>query len=85
MVGVNLEMDFPFPMASAFFKALSFRAAFAAIPSTGANLVPLVDSSVLDLGDVVTHRMGLSEAAAAYEMFDRRADGVFKVLLDPTR
>ena len=85
MVGVNLEMDFPFPMASAFFKALSFRAAFAAIPSTWANLVPLVDSSVLDLGDVVTHRMGLSEAAAAYEMFDRRADGVFKVLLDPTR
>ncbi len=85
MVGVNLEMDFPFPMASAFFKALSFRAAFAAIPSTWANLVPLVDSGILDLGDVVTHRMGLSEAAAAYEMFDRRADGVFKVLLDPTR
>jgi 2-desacetyl-2-hydroxyethyl bacteriochlorophyllide A dehydrogenase len=85
MIGVNIEMDFPFPMASAFFKALSFRAAFAAIPSTWANLVPLVSSGRLDLGEVVTHRMGLSEAATAYEMFDRRDDGVFKVLLDPTR
>ena len=85
MVGVNVEMDFPFPMAAAFFKALSFRAAFAAVPSTWANLVPLVTSGVLDLGDVVTHHMGLSEAPRAYEMFDRRDDGVFKVLLDPTR
>ena len=85
MVGVNLEMDFPFPMASAFFKALSFRAAFAAIPSTWSNLVPLVAGGVLDLGEVVSHRMGLSEAPEAYERFDRRDDGVFKVLLDPSR
>ena len=85
MVGVNIEMDFPFPMASAFFKALSFRAAFAAIPSTWTNLVPLVSSGVLDLGDVVTHHLGLSEAPEAYERFDRRDDGVFKILLDPSR
>jgi len=85
MVGVNVSMDFPFPMALAFLKALSFRAAFAAIPSTWGELVPLVQEGVLDLGDVFSHRMGLSEAAAAYELFDARRDGVLKVLLDPSR
>jgi 2-desacetyl-2-hydroxyethyl bacteriochlorophyllide A dehydrogenase len=83
MVGVNLEMDFPFPMALVFLKALSFRAAFAAIPSTWQHLVPLVSHGELDLGDVFTHRMGLSDAARGYDLFDRRADGVIKVMLDP--
>ena len=27
--------------------------------------------------------MGLSQVAEAYELFDSRADGVLKVLLDP--
>jgi 2-desacetyl-2-hydroxyethyl bacteriochlorophyllide A dehydrogenase len=85
MIGVNVSMAFPFPMALAFLKALSFRAAFAAIPSTWSHLVPLLQEGVIDLGDVFTHRMGLSEAPAAYDLFDRRADGVLKVLLDPTR
>ncbi|MSW00483.1 MAG: alcohol dehydrogenase catalytic domain-containing protein [Actinobacteria bacterium] len=83
MVGVNLDMDFPFPMALAFLKALEFRAAFAAIPSTWANLVPLVTEGRLDLSDVFTHRMGLSEAPEAYRLFDQREDGILKVLLDP--
>jgi len=85
MVGVNIEMDFPFPMALAFLKALTFRAAFAAIPSTWQYLVPLVAHGELDLGDVFTHRLGLSEAARGYELFDTKQDGVIKVLLDPTK
>ena len=70
-------------MALAFLKALEFRAAFAAIPSTWANLVPLVTEGRLDLRDVFTHRMGLSEAPEAYRLFDQREDGILKVLLDP--
>lgn len=31
-----------------------------------------------------THHMGLSEGAAAYELFAARRDGVLRVLLDPT-
>ncbi len=85
MVGVNINMAFPFPMGLTFMKALSFRAAFAAIPSTWDALVPLVREGILDLGEVFTHRMGLSEAAEAYDLFDRREDGVLKILLDPTR
>lgn len=84
MVGVNLQMDFPFPMALAFLKALEFRAAFAAIPSTWAQLLPMVANEKLVLDDVFTHRFGLSEAPAAYDLFNRRADGVMKILLDPT-
>ena len=85
MVGVNIDMALPFPMGLAFMKALSFRAAFAAVPSTWEALVPLVQEGVLDLGDVFTHTMGLSEAKEAYALFDRRDDGVLKIVLDPSR
>jgi threonine dehydrogenase-like Zn-dependent dehydrogenase len=42
-----------------------------------------VQSGRLALADTFTHRMGLDEAAKAYELFDSRADGVLKILLTP--
>ena len=50
-----------------------------------AALVPLVQSGRFALAETFTHRMGLSQAAEAYELFDSRADGVLKVLLGPER
>ena len=50
----------------------------------GRRSFPLVASGKLHPEDVFTHRMGLSEAAEAYRIFDAREDGVLKVLLDPT-
>ena len=83
IVGVNLSMELPFPMGLVFLKSLTVRTVFAPIPGTWASLVPLVQSGRLALGGTFTHRMGLSQAAQAYELFDSRADGVLKVLLDP--
>ncbi len=84
VVGVNLTMDLPFPMALVFLKSLTLRTIFAPIPGTWSSLVPLVQSGRLaGLGDTFTHRMDLSQAPAAYELFDSRADGVLKVLLAP--
>ena len=83
IVGVNLSMELPFPMGLVFLKSLTVRTVFAPIPGTWASLVPLVQSGRLALGGTFTHRMGLSAAAQAYELFDSRADGVLKVLLDP--
>ncbi len=76
-------MELPFPMGLVFLKSLTVRTVFAPIPGTWASLVPLVQSGRLALGGTFTHRMGLSQAAQAYELFDSRADGVLKVLLDP--
>ena len=83
VIGVNLNMGLPIPMAVAFMRALTLRATLASIPSTWDALVPLVASGRLRPEEVFTHRLGLSEAARAYEMFDGHLDGVLKVVLDP--
>ena len=82
VIGVNLNMAFPFPMALALMKRLTFRVTLAAIPTTWPALFPLVASGKLHPEDVFTHRLGLSHAAEAYRIFDAREDGVLKVLLD---
>ena len=84
VIGVSTNMAHPFPMAVAMFKGITFRICVADIPSTWPALVPLVAAGRLQPEDVFTHRMGLSEAAEAYRIFDARDDGVVKVLLDPT-
>jgi alcohol dehydrogenase len=84
IVGVNLSADLPFPMVQVLFKSLTVRAVFAPIPGTWPALVPLVQSGRLALlGDAFTHRMALAQVSQAYKLFDSRADGVLKVLLDP--
>lgn len=84
IVGVNLSPAMAFPMGLVFLKSLTLRTIFAPVPGTWPALVPLVQSGhFTDLADTFTHRMALSEAPEAYELFDSRADGVLKVLLLP--
>jgi threonine dehydrogenase-like Zn-dependent dehydrogenase len=85
VVGVNLNLALPFPMPVALMKRLTFRVTMASIPTTWPALFPLVASGKLKPEQVFTHRLGLSEAAEGYRIFDAREDGVLKVLLDPTR
>jgi alcohol dehydrogenase len=84
VVGANLNLAFAFPMPIALMRRLTFRVTLAAIPATWPALFPLVQSGKLKPEEVFTHRMGLSEAAEAYRIFEAREDGVLKVLLDPT-
>jgi alcohol dehydrogenase len=84
VIGANLNMEFPFPMALAFIRDLTFRIGICPIQSTWDALVPLVASGRIEPADVFTHRLPLSEVAEAYRLFDSRDDGVLKVLLDPT-
>jgi alcohol dehydrogenase len=84
IVGVNLSLALPFPMALVLLKSLTVRAVFAPIPGTWSSLVPLIQSGRLTgLGATFTHRMELSRIPEAYELFDSRSDGVLKVLLTP--
>jgi 2-desacetyl-2-hydroxyethyl bacteriochlorophyllide A dehydrogenase len=85
MIGVNLNLAFPFPLALAMGRNLTFRAAIAPIPSTWPALLPLVASGRLHPEEVFTHRLPLSEAPRAYQLFAHREDGCLKVLLDPAR
>jgi 2-desacetyl-2-hydroxyethyl bacteriochlorophyllide A dehydrogenase len=83
VVGVNLNPDFSFPMAIALMKNLSFHIGVCPVPALWRHLVPLVQSGRLHPERVFTHRMPLAKGPDAYELFDRRADGVVKVLLEP--
>jgi alcohol dehydrogenase len=84
VVGVNLNLALPFPMPVALMKGLTFRVTIAAIPGTWPALFPLVVSGKIRPEEVFTHRLGLSDAAEGYRIFDAREDGVLKVVLDPT-
>jgi len=85
VVGVNVRLDFPFPMAIALMKNLTFRIGVCPIPEFWDDLLPLVQSGRLHPERVFTHRMPLSDGGEAYRIFDQKRDGVLKVLLDPTR
>jgi alcohol dehydrogenase len=84
VVGVSTNLAHPFPMAIAMYKGITFRICVADIPSTWSTLIPLVARGRLVPDDVFTHRVGLSQAAEAYRVFEARDDEVIKVLLDPT-
>ncbi|MYR62072.1 glutathione-dependent formaldehyde dehydrogenase, partial [Streptomyces sp. SID625] len=43
----------------------------------------LTDDDPLGVDDFATHRVPLSEAAHAYEMFQRKQDGAVKILMTP--
>lgn len=84
IMGVNLNMAFPFPMPVALLRNLTIRVAIAAIPTTWDALIPLVQEGRIQPEGVFTHRLPLAEAPAAYSMFSNHEDGCLKVLLDPT-
>lgn len=83
IIGVSFNIALPFPMIMATLKRLTVRATLASVPSTWSALMPLLEAGKLRPDDIFTHRMGLSDAAEAYKLFDEHA--ALKVLLDPTR
>lgn len=83
VVGVNTSLAFPFPMAVALMKGITFRIGVCPVPRYWSRLVPLLAQGRLRPEFVFSHRMGLSEGPEAYELFASRRDGVLKVLLDP--
>jgi threonine dehydrogenase-like Zn-dependent dehydrogenase len=72
-------------MPMAMMRNLTVRVTFASVPGTWHTLVPLLEQGRLRVDDLITHRLGLSDAVDAYRRFDARDDGILKVVLDPTR
>ena len=84
VVGVNVNMALPFPMALAMVKNVTFRIGVCPVPRFWPHLVPLLAEGRLQPDFVFTHEMALGEGSDAYALFDSRKDGVLKVLLDPS-
>ncbi|QYC45677.1 Formaldehyde dismutase [Nonomuraea coxensis DSM 45129] len=85
VIGVYGGMTDPLPMLRMFDKGVTVRMGQAHVRRWISPLMPLVtdDADPLGVMDFTTHRMPLEEAAKAYEMFQKKADGAIKVLLRP--
>ena len=83
--GVYGGMVDPMPMMDLFDKQLQLRMGQANVRRWTDDLLPLVSGEDDPLGveDLTTHRLPLSEAPRAYEMFQKKEDGAVKVVFQP--
>jgi threonine dehydrogenase-like Zn-dependent dehydrogenase len=75
----------PMPMLDLFDKGVQIRMGQAHVRRWVPEILPLLerDDDVLGLADFTTHRLPLTEAPAAYAMFQAKQDGAIKVVLEP--
>ena len=78
------EMD-PMPMMELFDKGVELRMGQAHVRRWTDEIMPLLldDADPLGTGDLVTHRIPLSDAPLGYEIFQKKEDGCIKVVLSP--
>jgi len=73
-----------FPLGDLFDKQITIRMGQANVKRWVDDIVPLLlDGDPLGVDDLVTHRLPLSDAPRAYEMFQQKHDGCIKVVLQP--
>nr|BFD81572.1 zinc-dependent alcohol dehydrogenase [Streptomyces sp. Xyl84] len=74
----------PLPLLTMFDKQLQIRMGQANVRRWTDDILPyLTDEDPLGVDDFATHRVPLTEAPHAYEMFQRKQDGAVKVLMSP--
>ncbi|HEX7004035.1 MAG TPA: zinc-dependent alcohol dehydrogenase [Trueperaceae bacterium] len=71
------------PIGAAFNKGLTFRMGQAHVHRYLRPLLEKIRDGELRPDTILTHRMTLDEAPAAYELFRRKRDGCIKVVLSP--
>ncbi|MEU5762934.1 zinc-binding dehydrogenase [Nocardia sp. NPDC047648] len=85
VIGVSHNRAFPFHLMAAQVKDLEFHIGLCAIQYELPALLRLTAGGRLRPEAVVTHHLPMSEGPDAYRMFAERADGVGKIVLDPSR
>ncbi len=75
----------PMPMMQLFDKGIQIRMGQAHVKRWIEDIMPLVtdDADPLGTEDFATHKLPLSEAPQAYETFQKKQDGAFKVVFQP--
>ncbi|GAB6155070.1 zinc-dependent alcohol dehydrogenase family protein [Desulfosporosinus burensis] len=63
-------------------KNITIQAGLANVIHTK-RLLSLIQAGKLDLSPLITHRLPLTEAVQAYEIFEKKLEGAIKVLLKP--
>jgi threonine dehydrogenase-like Zn-dependent dehydrogenase len=71
-------------MMSLFDKQIQLRMGQANVKRWIPDIMPVpTEDNRLGVDEFATHRLPLAEAAAAYGMFQRKADGAVKIMLKP--
>jgi S-(hydroxymethyl)glutathione dehydrogenase / alcohol dehydrogenase len=83
IVGVYGNPYDNFPISQIFDKGITLRGGQAHVQKYIDTLIGYVLSGKVKLDDIITHRLPLSEAAHAYDIFNKREDGCVKVVLKP--
>ncbi|MFE0516340.1 zinc-dependent alcohol dehydrogenase [Streptomyces sp. NPDC058964] len=74
----------PLPLLTMFDKQIQIRMGQANVRRWTDDILPyLTDEDPLGVDDFATHRLPLSEAPHAYEMFQHKQDGAVKILMRP--
>ena len=75
----------PLPMLTLFDKQIQLRMGQANVKRWVDDIMPLIagDDDPLGVEDFATHRLPLEEGPRAYEQFQKKQDGMVKVLLQP--
>lgn len=71
------------PMGAAFAKGLTMKMGQTHMPRYLRPLLSRIENREIDPSFVISHRVSLSEAPAAYRQFNRRENGCTKVVLRP--
>lgn len=71
------------PFGAAMNKGLTFRMGQTHMQKYMRPLLELIEAGRIDPSFVITHRVPMTRAAQAYDMFTNKTDGCVKVVLDP--
>jgi threonine dehydrogenase-like Zn-dependent dehydrogenase len=81
--GVYIGLLDKIPFGAAMNKGITFRMGQTHVPRYTKPLLEKMKSGVIDPSFVITHRVPLDDAPAAYKTFRDKADGCIKVVLKP--
>jgi alcohol dehydrogenase len=82
-VGVYATTYDNFPFGQMFEKGIKWRGGQVPVHKYIDDLMNLVVEGKVVLDDVITHRMALTDAAKAYDIFNKKEDDCVKVVLKP--
>ncbi|SFM65775.1 alcohol dehydrogenase [Chitinophaga sp. YR627] len=83
VVGVYGSPYDNFPVHRIFDKGITIKSGQAPVHRYIDNLIELVASGKVTLNDIITHKLPLSAASNAYDIFKKKEDGCVKVVLNP--
>lgn len=84
LIGVYAGQADPISLDALFDKQIQIRMGQANAPFWTQEILPLlVDENMFDVENFATHTMSLDEAPQAYDMFQKKEDNAFKIVLKP--